>query len=139
MKQTQLKVKNGNDIDKIKSWWYQYHYFFIIYNKKIFSFEAKSSLSVGDTSIRLPGLNELNFDSDSSGIFTKVLKSKDNSFASVHGNTTIQGSVITIILSRPDGSEMPVKNTTKSISIRLTRPIDKWAKFQEKELHGTSL
>jgi hypothetical protein len=34
---------------------------------------------------------------------------------------------------------MPVKNTTKSISIRLTRPIDKWAKFQEKELHGTSL
>ncbi len=32
---------------------------------------------------------------------------------------------------------MPIQNTTKPISIRLTRPIDKRPKVQEHELHGT--
>jgi len=33
---------------------------------------------------------------------------------------------------------MPVQNTTKPISIRLTRPVDKQPKFQVHESHGTS-
>ncbi len=33
---------------------------------------------------------------------------------------------------------MPVQNTTKPISIRLTRPVDKRPKFEEYELYGTS-
>ncbi len=71
-------------------------------------------------------------------MYTKVLESKDNPYASAHGNSGVQGSVVTIILSRPDGSEMPVQNTTKPISIRLTRPVDKRPKFQQHDLHGTS-
>jgi hypothetical protein len=97
---------------------------------------GKSSLSAGDTSIRLPGLNDLT--SDSSNVFTKVLESKDNPYASAHGHSNVQGSVVSIILSRPDGSEIPVQNTTKPISIRLTRPVDKRPKYQEHELYGTS-
>jgi hypothetical protein len=97
--------------------------------------KGQSSISAGDTSIRLPGFNDLN--SDSSNVFTKVLESKDNPYASIHGNSSVQGSVVTIILSRPDGSKVPIQNTTKPISIRLTRPIDKRPKAQEHELHGT--
>ncbi|CAF1019415.1 unnamed protein product [Rotaria sordida] len=100
--------------------------------------DGKSSLSAGDTNIRLPGLSDLNFNSDSSEVFTKILESKDNPFASTHGNSNVQGSVVTIILSRPDGSEMSIKNTTKPISIRLTRPIDKQPKYQQYELYGNS-
>ncbi|CAF4229923.1 unnamed protein product, partial [Rotaria sp. Silwood2] len=100
--------------------------------------DGKSSISAGETSIRLPGLSDLNSDSDSSNVFTKVLESKDNPYASAHGNSHVQGSVVTIILSRPDGGEIPVTNTTAPISIRLTRPVDKRPKFQEHEVHGTS-
>ncbi|CAF1487008.1 unnamed protein product [Rotaria magnacalcarata] len=101
--------------------------------------DGKSSISAGDTSIRLPNFSDLNSDSDSSNIYTKVLESKDNPYASASGNTNVQGSVITIVLSNPDGSEMPVTNSTEPIAIRLTRPVDKRPKFQEHELHGTSL
>jgi hypothetical protein len=100
--------------------------------------KGKSSLSAGDASIRLPGLSDLNSDFDGSNVFTKVLESKNNPYASAHENSNVQGSVVSIILSRPDGSEMPVQNTTKPISIRLTRPIDKRPKFQEHQLYGTS-
>ncbi len=100
--------------------------------------KGKSSVSAGDTSIRLPGFNDLNSGSESSNVFTKVLESKDNPYASAHGNSNVQGSVVSIILSRPDGSEMLVQNATQPISIRLTRPIDKRPKFQENQLHGTS-
>ncbi|CAF4701930.1 unnamed protein product [Rotaria sp. Silwood1] len=100
--------------------------------------DGKSSLSAGDTNIRLPGLSDLNFDSDSSEVFTKILESKENPFASKYGNSHVQGSVVTIILSRPNGSEMSVKNTTKPISIRLNRPIDKQPKYEQYELHGRS-
>ncbi|CAF4402568.1 unnamed protein product [Rotaria socialis] len=100
--------------------------------------DGKSSLSVGDTNIRLPDLSDLNFGSDSSEVFTKILESKNNPFASTHGNTSVQGSVVTIILSGPDGSEMSVKNTTKPISIRLTRPIDKQPQYQQYDLQGKS-
>ena len=34
---------------------------------------------------------------------------------------------------------MPVQNTSKPISIRLTRPADKRPQYQEHELHGTAL
>ncbi len=87
----------------------------------LFLSKGKSSLSAGDASIRLPGLTDLNSGSDASNIFTKVLESKNNPYASAHGNSNVQGSVVTIILSRPDGSEIPVQNTTNPISIRLTR------------------
>ncbi|CAF4848191.1 unnamed protein product, partial [Rotaria sp. Silwood2] len=100
--------------------------------------DGKSSLSAGDTNIRLPGLSDLNFGSDSSEVFTKILESKNNPFASKHGHSNVEGSVVTIILSRPDGSEMSVQNTTKPISIRLSRPIDKQPKYQQYELHGRS-
>ncbi len=102
------------------------------------SIKGKSSLSAGDTSIRLPGLSDLNSGSDASNVFTKVLESKSNPYASAHGDSSVRGSVVTIILSRPDGSEMPVQNTTKPISIRLTRPVDKQPKFQVHESYGTS-
>ncbi|CAF3921686.1 unnamed protein product, partial [Rotaria sordida] len=98
----------------------------------------KSSISAGETSIRLPGLSDLNSNSDGSNVLTKVLESKENPYSSTHGNSHVQGSVVTIILSRPDGGEISVTNTTKPISIRLTRPIDKRPKFQEHELYGTS-
>ncbi|UJR29011.1 hypothetical protein I4U23_010229 [Adineta vaga] len=99
--------------------------------------DGKSSLSAGDTSIRLPVLSDLNTDSGSSEIFTKVLESKENPYASAHGHSSVEGSVVSIILSRPDGSEMPVQNTSKPISIRLTRPIDKRPKPEQYELNGT--
>ncbi|CAF1143554.1 unnamed protein product [Rotaria sordida] len=100
--------------------------------------DGKSSISAGETSIRLPGLSDLNSNSDGSNVLTKVLESKENPYSSTHGNSHVQGSVVTIILSRPDGGEISVTNTTKPISIRLTRPIDKRPKFQEHELYGTS-
>lgn len=100
--------------------------------------DGKSSLSAGDTSIRLPGFDDLNTNSDSSNIFTKVLESKENPYASARGNTSIQGSVVTIILSRPDGSEMTLRNTTKPISIRLNRPIDQQPKSETYDLVGTT-
>ena len=86
----------------------------------------------------MPSLSDLNSESDSSNIFTKILESKDNPYASANGKSSVQGSVVTIILSRGDGSEISVENTTKPISIRLTRPIDKRPKYQEHELYGTS-
>ena len=49
----------------------------------------------------------------------------------------MQGGVVTVILSRPDGSEIPVRNTTKPISIRLARPFDKRPKYQDHQLNGT--
>ena len=104
----------------------------------MFVFEGQSSLSAGDTNIRLPSFNDLNSESGGSNVFTKVLESKENPYASANGNTAVQGSVVTIILSRPDGSEMPVTNTTKPISIRLSRPIDKQPKYQIHESHGTT-
>jgi hypothetical protein len=100
--------------------------------------DGKSSLSAGDASIRLPSFSNLNSGSDSSNVFTKILESKDNPYASAHGKSGVQGSVVTIILSRPDGSEMPIQNTTKPIAIRLTRPADKQPKSQDHEIHGTS-
>ena len=99
--------------------------------------KGKSSISAGETSIRLPGFDDLNSGSDSSNVFTKVLESKDNPYASAHGNSSVQGSVVTIVLSRPDGSKVPVQNTSKPIAIRLPRPIDKQPKAQEHELYGT--
>ncbi|CAF0835622.1 unnamed protein product [Adineta ricciae] len=100
--------------------------------------DGQSSLSAGDTNIRLPSFNDLNSGSGGSNVFTKVLESKENPYASANGNTGVQGSVVTIILSRPDGSEMPVTNTSKPISIRLSRPIDKQPKYQIHESHGTT-
>lgn len=99
---------------------------------------GKSSLSAGDTSIRLPDFSALNSNDESSDVFTKVLESKDNPYASAHGGSSVQGNVVTVILSRPDGSEISVKNTTKPISIRLTRPIDKRPKAQNHHLSGTT-
>ena len=99
---------------------------------------GKSTLAAGDTSIRLPGFSELNSELDSSDVFTKVLELKDNPYASANGNSTVQGNVVTIILSRPDGSEISVQNTSKPISIRLNRPIDKQPKPQDHELYGTA-
>lgn len=99
---------------------------------------GESSLSAGDTNIRLPGFSELNSDLDSSDVFTKVLELKENPYASAHGNSTVQGNVVTIILARPDGSEISVQNTSKPISIRLNRPVDKQPKAQEHQLYGTT-
>lgn len=101
--------------------------------------DGKSSLSAGDAQIRLPVFNDLNSGPDSSNVFTKVLESKENPYASADGKSNVQGSVVSIILSRPDGTEMPIKNTTKPISIRLTRPVDKRPQYQEHQLYGTSL
>lgn len=112
--------------------------FSILKKHVLFFRKGKSSLSAGSTSIRLPGLSELNSDSDSSSVLTKVLESKDNPYLSATGNSNVQGSVVTIILSNSDGSEMPVTNTTKPIAIRLTRPADKQPKPQENELRGIS-
>jgi hypothetical protein len=95
-------------------------------------------LSAGDAKIRLPGLSDLNSPGGSSDVVTKILESKDNPFASTHGNSGVQGSVVTIVLSNPDGSEMLVKNTTEPIAIRLVRPVDKRPVPQDFELHGTS-
>jgi len=100
--------------------------------------DGKSSVSAGDTTIRLPGLSDLNSSPGSSNVFTKVLESKENPYASAHGNSNVQGSVVSIILSRPDGSEMPVTNSTKPIAIRLTRPVDKRPKYQQHYLYGTN-
>lgn len=80
----------------------------------------------------------MNSESGGSNTFTKILESKENPYASAHGNSSVQGSVVTIILSRSDGSEIPVQNTSKPISIRLTRPEDKRPKFQTHQVHGTS-
>jgi hypothetical protein len=100
---------------------------------------GKASLSAGDTSIRLPGLGDLNTDSDSSSApVTKILESKENPYASAHGNSSVQGSVVTIILSRADGSEISVQNTSKPISIRLNRPLNKRPTTQEHQVQGTS-
>ena len=99
--------------------------------------DGKSSLSAGDTSIRLPVFDQLNTDSDSSNVFTKVLESKENPYSSTHGHSTVQGSVVTIVLSRPDGSEMSVQNTSKPIAIRLNRPADKQPKSETYDLFGT--
>ncbi|CAF0958355.1 unnamed protein product [Adineta ricciae] len=99
--------------------------------------DGKSSLSAGGSRIRLPGLSDLNSEPGASEIFTKVLESKENPYASTHGHSSVEGSVVTIILSRPDGSEMPVQNTTKPISIRLTRPVDKRPKYEHYDLNGT--
>ena len=76
---------------------------------------------------------------DASNVYTKVLESKENPFASAHGKSSVQGSVVTIILSRPDGTEIPVQHTAKPISIRLTRPAEKRPKYQAHKLTGTSL
>lgn len=84
-------------------------------------------------------MNDLNSDGETSDVLTKVLESKENPFASKDSKSAIQGSVVSIILSRADGSEMAVKNTTKPISIRLTRPMNKRPAFQQQELHGTAL
>lgn len=81
----------------------------------------------------------MNSNDDSSDVFTKVLESKDNPYASAHGKSSVQGSVVTVILSRSDGTEISVKNTTKPISIRLTRPIDKQPQAQNHQLLGTTL
>ena len=91
---------------------------------------GKSSISAGDTSIRLPGFADLNTTDGSSAPFTKVLESKENPYASAKGNSSVQGSVVTIILSNPDGSEIPVQHTSKPITIRLSRPVDKRPKYQ---------
>lgn len=108
--------------------------FSIVFHLKI----GKSSLSAGDTSIRLPGFSELNSGVDSSDVFTKVLELKENPYASAHGNSNVQGNVVTIVLARPDGSEISVQNTSKPISIRLNRPVDKQPKAQEHQLYGTT-
>ena len=94
-------------------------------------------MSAGGSRIRLPGLSDLNSEPGASEVFTKVLESKENPYASTHGHSSVEGSVVTIILSRPDGSEMPVQNTTKPISIRLTRPVDKRPKYEHYDLNGT--
>lgn len=46
---------------------------------------------------------------------------------------------MTIILSNPDGSEIPVQHTSKPIAIRLSRPADKRPKYQTHELLGTEM
>ena len=98
-----------------------------------------STLSAGDSNIRLPSLGDLNSETDSSDIVTKVLESKENPFVGKDAKSGVQGSVVTIILSQPDGSEMSVKNATEPISIRLTRPIDKRPAYQQQELQGTTM
>ena len=69
---------------------------------------------------------------------TKVLESKESPYASTHGKSSVQGNVVTIVLSQSNGSEISVQNTTKPISIRLTRPVDKRPKPQQHHLKGTS-
>lgn len=101
--------------------------------------DGKSSVSAGDASIRLPGLSDLNSGMDASNAYTKVLESKDNPYASANGNSSVQGSVVTIILSRPDGTEIPIQHTTKPISIRLARPVEKRPQYQAHRLTGTTL
>lgn len=105
----------------------------------VFCCKGKSSIAAGDTSIRLPGFADLNTTDGSSSPFTKVLESKDNPYASAKGNSSVQGSVVTIILSNPDGSEIPVQHTSKPIAIRLSRPADKRPKYQTHELLGTEM
>jgi hypothetical protein len=67
-----------------------------------------------------------------------VLESKENPYASAKGNASVQGSVVTIILSRPDGTEISVEHTSKPISIRLTRPMEKQSIYRQHQLNGTS-
>jgi hypothetical protein len=99
---------------------------------------GKTTLAAGGANIRLPSLSNMNSDSETSNLLTKVLESKDNPFASKSVKSGIQGSVVSIILSHPNGSEMLVQNTTQPISIRLKRPENKRPKYQENELHGKS-
>lgn len=98
-----------------------------------------STLSAGESNIRLPSLGDLNSDMDSSNIVTKILESKENPFVSRDAKTGVQGNVVTIVLSQPDGSEMSVTNSTEPISIRLTRPIDKRPAYQQQEVQGTAM
>lgn len=100
---------------------------------------GSSDLSAGESRILLPTLGDLNSDTDSSNVITKVLESKENPFASRDAKSGIQGNVVTIVLSQPDGAEIAVRNSSQPISIRLTRPMDKRPPYQEQELHGTAL
>ena len=59
-------------------------------------------------------------------------------FVSEHRNTDIEGSVLTIILSQPERSEMMVKNIVETTSVCSTRPVDKRPKHQEHRLHEAS-
>lgn len=80
----------------------------------------------------------MNFDSESSEFFTQILETKESPFESAHGKSTVHGSVVTVILSKSNGSEISVKNTTKPISIRLNRLAEKQSKYEEHELQGSS-
>jgi hypothetical protein len=97
---------------------------------------GETSLSAGTTSIQLPDLSDLSSDSNESDTRAKVLESKNNPFVSKNGKSNIQGSVVTIILSQSNGSEIPVQNTTRPISIRLTRPENKRPPFERYEVQG---
>lgn len=94
------------------------------------------NLTAGNTTIEFPLLSNLNF---STPIVTKAFQTKENPFMSVNGDSTVQGDVMTIVLSNINGSEISVKNTTQPISIRLTRPIDQHPHYQMHTLSNKSL
>ena len=96
----------------------------------------QSNLVAGNTTIVLPRL----FDSNaSSPMITKAFQTKENPYMSVKGKSTVKGDVTTIVVSDMNGSEIPIKNTSKPIVIRLTRPIDQYPEYQTHTLLQTSL
>jgi hypothetical protein len=110
---------------------------FIIIMVDIILFLIESlNLMAGNTTIVFPRLVDLNV---SSPVITKAFQTKENPFMSVSGKSAVQGDVMTIVLSHMDGSEISVKNTSKPIFIRLTRPLDQYAEYQTHSLLGTSL
>ncbi|CAF0819785.1 unnamed protein product, partial [Didymodactylos carnosus] len=109
-----------------------------LHYKQILIYAGKSSLSAGDTQIKLPALTDMLANS-SSDVVTKVLSSKNNPYASTTGNSTVEGSVVTIILTNNNGTEIPVQNTSKPISLFLTRPQNKMPDIQEHELYNLNM
>ena len=90
----------------------------------------------GNTTILLPRLLDLNV---SSPVITKAFQTKENPFMSVTGKSTVQGDIMTIVLSHMNGSEVSIRNTSQPIVIRLTRPIDQYPEYQTHAVLETSL
>ena len=58
---------------------------------------------------------------------------------SVNGDSTVQGDIMTIVLSNLNGSDISVNNTTQPISIRLARPPDQYPQYQIHTLSNGTL
>lgn len=104
--------------------------------RKISSLTEQLQATAGNTTITFPPLLDLSI---SSPVIAKAIQTKENPFMNIDGQSNVTGDVISIVLSNKDGSELSVQNTSKPIVIRLTRPKEKYPKYQIQTLLGTSL